>query len=312
MNLFSYFKPSFLIKILKNWRNIFFLRDVFIYKITPLLYKKNNGFYLLKEKWDNLIILDACRYDIFKEVLEEFELPGKLEKKISRGTHTYEFLCENFKKFNLNNIIYITANPYVNKYFSDCFYKIVSVWKDNWDDKYHTVLPESMYEQTLDVLVRYSNKKLIIHFMQPHYPYIGYKITEDSLKTLKKSRKKEFRKNFFHIYSGKIYRLIDKKEHLKIYKENLINVLRIVKKLINELPGITVITSDHGEAFGEKIFPLMPFRYYGHHDKLRIRSLIEVPWFVIELKDKNLSMDYKKERKLILNSIEELKSKGFL
>jgi len=305
-------KRESILKILNNWRNIFFIRNVFIYKFTRLIFLKNNGFYLLNEKWDNLIILDACRYDVFKTVLNIFKLSGRLEKRISRGTHTIEFLHENFKKFNCKNIVYITANPYVDKYFADCFYKIVSVWKDGWDGIYHTVLPEIMYDYVLDALVKYPHKKLIIHFMQPHYPYIGHKIAENSVKILKEKKKKGFKNNFFNIYSGNIYRLIDKKEHLKIYKDNLLRALPTVKKLINKLPGITIITSDHGEAFGEKIFPLIPFRYFGHHSKIRMRALIEIPWFIVEEKDKELNDDFKKERKILLKNIEKLKIKGFI
>jgi len=36
-----------------------------------------------EEEWDNLIILDACRYDLFAELFEENPLPGMLEKRQS-------------------------------------------------------------------------------------------------------------------------------------------------------------------------------------------------------------------------------------
>ena len=36
----------------------------------------------MKEDWDNLVILDACRYDMFKKLNT---INGKLEYKISIG-----------------------------------------------------------------------------------------------------------------------------------------------------------------------------------------------------------------------------------
>ena len=48
----------------------------------------------MKEDWDNLIVLDACRYDMFKEINT---IKGNLERGISRGSATSQFLIENFE-----------------------------------------------------------------------------------------------------------------------------------------------------------------------------------------------------------------------
>lgn len=44
---------------------------------------------LLKKDWDVCIILDACRYDVFKEIQNDY-LEGKLEKRWSPGSMTLE------------------------------------------------------------------------------------------------------------------------------------------------------------------------------------------------------------------------------
>ncbi len=84
-------------KIFKNWSDLIWWRNIFLYYIlSPLLFKKNNSFYIFSEPWDNLIILDACRYDVFEEVFKKRNMKGKLEYRISRGSWTVEFLLENF------------------------------------------------------------------------------------------------------------------------------------------------------------------------------------------------------------------------
>lgn len=279
-------KKSF-VKILKNWNNIFFLRDVFVNKFASLIYKRSKGLYILNEHWDTLIILDACRYDFFKEAYTKRNIKGDLYEKRSRGSHTISFLLENFRNQNCSDIVYVTANPYVNQILKNKIFKIISVWRDGWDEKEKTVLPKTMYEYALEAKVNYPNKKLVIHFMQPHYPYIGYKYGHENLKKLRRSQqihnsdspiKNRKKQSFFILYSARIYNSIDKKIHIKAYKSNLEIVLDYVEKLIEILPGTSIVTADHGEAFGEKIFPFLPFKLYGHHKRFKIPALLNIPW----------------------------------
>ena len=268
-----------------------------------MLFGRNNGFYILKESWDNLIILDACRYDVFEEEFKERSMKGKLEYRISRGAHTTTFLLENFNNGKFDDIVYITANPFVDKLLKGKFYKIISVWKYGWDPKYQTVLPKTMYEYTLYALERYPNKRLIIHFIQPHYPYIGFPFTDGSFERLRNSAlnntsfkvSRKYKDTMFSIYAMDIYAMIDKDILLKAYKRNLEIALPYVEKLIEILPGRTVVTADHGEAFGEIIHPLIPIRVYGHPWKIKIPVLIKVPWLIIEPEEKEPSEDLKKE-----------------
>src|SRR6056297_529711 len=51
------------------------------------------GTRVMDEDWDNLIILDACRYDMFAE---QVDLDGELESRISLGSTSEEFLEQNF------------------------------------------------------------------------------------------------------------------------------------------------------------------------------------------------------------------------
>jgi len=284
-----------ILKVLKNWKNLIWWRNICLYKIViPFLFRKNNGMYILNEKWNNLIILDACRYDVFKEEINKKKIMGHLEYRISRGTETVSFLLENFGSEKHDDIVYITANPFVDRLVRDKFYKIMSVWKEGWDNRHKTVLPETVYEYTLYAIKKYPHKRLIIHFMQPHYPYIGYPFADNSLENLRDATlhntspkiSKKYKDNIFSLYTTDIYTMIDKETHLEIYKRNFELAMSYVERLINILPGRTVITADHGEAFGERIHPLLPIHIYGHPKKVRIPSLVKVPWFIVEPEEK--------------------------
>ncbi len=191
----------------------------------------------------------------------------------------------------------------MDKYLKGKFYKIISVWKYGWNNKYNTVLPETMYEYTLKTIKKYSNKKFIIHFIQPHYPYIGYIFTDGSLEALRNSVlyntdmkvNRKYKDSLLSIYATDIYAMIDKDTHFKLYRRNLEMAMPYVEKLINILPGRTIVTSDHGEAFGEKIHPLIPIRVYGHLSGIRIPALIKVPWLIVEPEDKEFPEDFEKE-----------------
>jgi hypothetical protein len=81
-----------------------------------------------------------------------------------------------------------------------------------------------------------------------------------------------------------------------------------VRKLIDLLPGKTIVTSDHGEAIGDIIYPLIPFRLYGHNKNFRIPSLVNIPWLEINPSEKDkIMIDEYKERKKISNIAKKIR-----
>jgi len=136
---------------------------------------------VMKEKWDYLIILDACRYDYFAKIYKDY-FSGKLEKGISLGHGTLEWLKKNFTDY-YHDIVYVSGNPYANSKIGvrgfdakKHFYKVVDVWQFGWDEKLGTVPPEKINFAALEVIKRFPTKKFIIHYIQPHAPYIFGKI----------------------------------------------------------------------------------------------------------------------------------------
>jgi hypothetical protein len=92
----------------------------------------------MQESWDYLIILDACRYDCFEEVWENY-FKGSLEKRIAAGSSTKEWRDRSFPGC-YDDVLYVSANPFVNslaavKGFAgtEHFCKVYDLWRENWD-----------------------------------------------------------------------------------------------------------------------------------------------------------------------------------
>ncbi|MFC6733703.1 hypothetical protein [Haladaptatus sp. GCM10025893] len=132
-----------------------------------------HGIDLFAEDWDNCIILDACRYDMLAAATHSL---GPVDSRRSRGSGTKQFLRANLHGKQLLDTVYVTANPQLCKHreeISVAFYAEDDVWRDGWDTSHKTVTPEILTERALAAADRYPEKRLLVHYMQPHYPFIG-------------------------------------------------------------------------------------------------------------------------------------------
>ncbi|MDR9380164.1 MAG: hypothetical protein RI560_00610 [Natronomonas sp.] len=139
--------------------------------------------------WDHCIVLDACRYDTFSDVYDEY-LDGTLEKRRSTGSSTPEWAYRTFT--GDHDIAYFSGNPFINslgiplnelKWGASCDYEwtatnhisdVFDVWKTGWDDDLGTVPPESLeaaYRANQDAVERAD--RTVFHYMQPHAPYLS-------------------------------------------------------------------------------------------------------------------------------------------
>jgi len=251
---------------------------------------------VMDEDWDFLIVLDACRYDYFSEIYTNFFV-GKLEKKISVGCSTLEWLKRSFPNY-YPDVIYISGNPYINSKFEIAefdakrhFYKIVDVWSFGWDKRVGTVTPREINRATLKYYLKYPRKRFILHYMQPHAPYlsarfrvkgynepyskscsllsgvVGYQRVNRRIETLINvvgnllwkvglvDSAWELREKIGfppHSPMDVIRRIYGKEGLREAYKENLKIVLGQVVKLCRKFSRKKIIiTADHGELLGE-------------------------------------------------------------
>lgn len=228
--------------------------------------------------WDNLIILDACRYDVFEE---QHDLPGDLYRRQSRGSHTVEFLTANFSGRELLDTVYVTASPQLVRWQEQIgarFHEVINVWEeDGWDETHHTVMPGTMVEFTRRAADRFPNKRLVIHFIQPHYPFLrsGAELNTNRLRDpdgAKADIWELLMRNDLRISTDRIW---------TAYRENLDAVLPSAADLLDELDGRTVVTSDHGNMLGDRAYPI-PIREWGHPPGIYTDQLVTVPWLVSE------------------------------
>ena len=220
-------------------------------------------------EWDNLIVLDACRYDAFED-RNPFEAPARAVE--SNASHTAEFLERNFSR-DRHDTVYVTASPQVAGYESR-FHAVVHVWDRAWDDELRTVLPESVTDAALAAATEYPDKKLIVHYMQPHYPFVGP--TGRGMETHATYTGGLRERTHLSVWELLSAGEVSVEEVRTAYEENLDLVLDSVTGLVDALDGKTVVTSDHGNLFDETVSPI-PLRLSGHPPNMPAENLVRVP-----------------------------------
>jgi hypothetical protein len=270
------------------WRDIAFPFVVRTGLIKPYFRyaHEGRGVRVLEEDWESLVILDACRYDMFAEYNT---LEGDLKQRVSLGSNTEEFLTRNFGGGSYDDVVYVTANPQVEVRLDDPFHEVVSVWRDGWDEEHDTVLPETMAEATLRAAERYPDKRLVSHFVQPHYPFLGP--TSERLfgdqGGIELSRRmatgEEAVSDHLNVWDMLQRGFVEERAVWDAYEETLQVTLPHVRRLVGDLDGRTVVTSDHGNLVGEYPSPCpVPMKMYGHPPGVYADPLVTVPWLVVE------------------------------
>jgi hypothetical protein len=215
----------------------------------------------ITKDWDNLLLLDACRYDMLQRV---GGFDGEIGYKILRSSTSPEFCDEYIAGNEFHDTIYVTANSFGAQVDDSVFYKKIVTLGDDRELKVN-LAPEMVYQRALDAHRDHPDKRLMVHFMQPHSPYFGEKAAElrerltdrgynfwvwdDELSEADGDRDGVYT----HLLDAAKDRNITTDELTEIYLENLDIVLEYVKKLATEMGGKTIVTSDHGEVLRWKL-----------------------------------------------------------
>jgi hypothetical protein len=226
----------------------------------------------MDEDWDTLILLDACRYDMFAE---RVPFDGDLQSRISLGSTSEEFLEQNFGDGQYHDTVYVNANVYFSKLGlneDETFHAVVDLL-DEWDEELEIAHPETVTKAAREVHEEYPNKRVIVHYMQPHLPFIG----ERGLKL----REQIGQRNAWIPFRNGL-RPITIDELWEGYNENLDVVFEYVSELLNSIDGKVVISADHGNMVNERQGPIPTRRMFGHPWGVYSQELVKVPWFVLE------------------------------
>lgn len=231
-----------------------------------------NGQSIFSREWDNLIILDACRYDFFDQ---QSDLPGELNSRTTLGSCTPEFVEYNFQNRKLHDTVYVTANSWflklrdeIDAEVHDLFDLLSSPERKYSDPDHNIVLADTITRIAKEANEKYPNKRLIVHYIQPHHPFVGptgqkhFQMGSSSLREVVRNE------------PAATQDLVS-----QAYRENVDHVLSAVTDLLPDLQGRTAITADHGEMLGER-HEYIPIREYGHPAGIWSDILTTVPWHV--------------------------------
>ncbi|MDB2286714.1 hypothetical protein PM038_15890 [Halorubrum ezzemoulense] len=260
------------------------------------------GTHVFERDWDILVILDTCRVDALSIVSEEYSFLNDINSIHSLGGTSPEWIAHTFSEEysdELSNTAYITSNPHAKTVLEDR--KVMSDHSSaarrfyrygNWnpisiDDlglydpvfSYQSEVdlqgvshlggvtpPRYMTDRTISVARREDYDQLVVHYMQPHYPWVSNAIV----------RNRDIRS-----YEERPERIKSKGRDrvFNAYLDDLRYVLDDVQILLNNVDAETVaISADHGDAFGE-------YGLYGHGPGRFHPHVRNVPWVETTAKD---------------------------
>lgn len=231
--------------------------------------------------WDLLIILDACRYDLFCEVADDYEFVSNVGRIRSLDSMTPAWMERTFvddRSREMADTYYLCANPFSQeKLDENDFEELDELWKYAWDDEVNTVTPEMVTNRCINIFREESPDQVLAHYVQPHWPFVP---------AMDLSNESGLRPNEFGGYNkDEVWERLRRgevsgDEVWAGYRDNLTYALNSVETLLENVDaGRVVITSDHGNAFGE-------YGVYGHPMHMPLSCLRTVPHVVTSAEDK--------------------------
>lgn len=146
-----------------------------------------------------LIVLDACRYDRFDLISSEY-LDVKTQPIAAAAHNTFGYLREcwdgcydvdyvtgaapvttqafDFSKDSIKADGLVFENEELKQKYkgyipTDHIENIIEVWRESWDESLGVCPPEPVTDRA--VAMAPESTQLVVHYFQPHEPYIGEK-----------------------------------------------------------------------------------------------------------------------------------------
>jgi len=236
---------------------------------------------VMDKDWDNLIVLDAARTDLFEETVD-MDLFDEYSVVRSLGSTSGQWLERNFSEKTFGDTINVTANPHTSVEVPEQFFELIEVDKESIDNPLYEegivgFHPETVCNAARAAHEQHPNKRLIVHLMQPHIPFIATPELVHRRYRGEISQGYGGKKDPLHVYEALADGQLDHETFWQGYKENLQFGFDPALELARDLGGKTVFTADHGNMAGERTWPI-PIRLYGHPRSVRTPELVDVPW----------------------------------
>lgn len=253
-----------------------------------------------------LVVLDACRYDRFEMLFDSY-FEGTLSPVQSEGYNTFQYVRRTWPDYH--HVTYVTGAAPINatefefdndielqgmaeqgerlaeRYSGyrpvDHLENIVEVWRTDWDEHLGVCPPEPVTTTATEHAKAAS--ELVVHYFQPHIPYIGKECELSDKDAENRLRGGAIGMGIWErAQNGDISR----DRLFELYDSNLERVLDSVCYLIRNTDfDKTIITGDHGEALGE-------YGLYGHKSSNPYTRI--VPWANVNsvLKDPSYNKEH--------------------
>jgi len=270
----------------------------YLFKLASV-FSRSQGREVFEEEWDVLVILDACRHDLMKEVVEEedYEFLKPVDSCYSAAGTSDEWMNKNFGEKHYEKAqktAMVTGNPYSDTNLDEKDFEVLEeAWEYSYDKEKEAVLPRPITNSAIRIQREENPDKMVIHYMQPHYPFLNHDNLSEGFSL--EGFGKEIRKS---VWDELLLDNITREELWEAYKDNLKEVIEEVNILRKNMDADKmVITADHGNAIGT---PLSEEKFiYGHVAGLNIEPLRKVPWIETTATDtgEKLSKNNKEENK---------------
>lgn len=258
------------------------------------------GTNFLEKDWDLLVVLDTCRVDALNQVQEQTNerwlSDNSIDEKYSIGGSTLEWTAQTFSEGyedEVGELDFIAGNMMVQEVLDgklrpedsaniSCaptswstlgrtdFNEFLPAWEyreSRGPDKGHADRPHPSAKTVTDTAIvhgrEHNPKRTVVHYIQPHYPY--YAAAESAGRTQLYDWE---RFPFPSLRNGPV----GLEKVWNTYIGELKSVVDSIAVLLDNYEAEkAVITSDHGEAFGE----WLGYKHRGGtiHPKVR-----RVPW----------------------------------
>lgn len=234
------------------------------------------------EDWDVLILLDACRYDLFQEFASDHSIYNSfssIESRYSCASTSIEWIRKVYRdgpRDVLSDTHLVSANGWEPKELNlEIFGTVSPVWEYESENK-PTIPPDVVTDAAINAGRTTDCSRMIVHYMQPHAPFLHVPGKYDSINERPGDGKSQ------NVWEGLREGKFDQDEVWNDYGQNLLTGLDEVERLVSNVSGKCIISADHANALGE-------WGVYGHPKYVIHPTVKKVPWVRFEATDKQTS-----------------------
>lgn len=244
--------------------------------------------------WDILVVADAARVDLAREVIPQYEaLPDSADSRWSEASCSLDWIDRVFDDKRARDAGYVTANPFSGhevegtmsvdlREGTDVGY-LDEVWRDGWQEArgVETVPPETVTDRAIWAWRRRDQldiDRLIVHYMQPHQPFYARSAWTESETNLA-NLMEPGREAGFCVWEETRQGRFDREEVWDAYTSNFEWVLDdVTERLLQNADAQVAMTADHGNGMGE-------WGMWGHPPGAVTPQIRKVPWVPVQAVD---------------------------